>query len=236
MWRAGLDWLFPRPCLGCGREVAEADRHLCWDCRASLSYIQPPYCERCGDPIAGRVDHAFECWLCAGRRGGFDRARSVARYEGVVGEAIRSLKYHGRLWMIHDLADLLEAGVAAHYADRAFDLVTWVPLHPARWRTRGFNQAAELAKALARRLGLRAVSTTRRHRWTPSQTRLNIEERAANVRGAFRARRGGQRSWRGVRLLLVDDVMTTGATVDACASALKEGGALDVSVITVARG
>lgn len=231
---AWLDWLFPRFCAGCGGDVAEPNRHLCWDCRATAAYIQPPYCARCGDPVAGRVDRPFLCTLCAERDGGFDIARSVVRHEGAVAQAIRDLKYNGHLWLVPDLTDLLEAGVRTHFPPGAFDLVSWVPLHPARRRERGFNQAAELARALAMRLGLPAAPTAVRVRPTATQTRLTLAERAANVRDAFRPVRAGR--WRGARVLLVDDVMTTGATAHACARTLREGGAAAVGVITVTRG
>jgi ComF family protein len=196
------------------------------------SFIQPPFCERCGDPVAGRVDHAFTCALCAQRPTAFDGARSVVRYDGALGEAIRRLKYHRAVWIVDDLAELLEAGVRTHYADLEFDVVTWVPLHFSRARERGFNQAAELARQLAMRLGCRAASTLLRVRPTQSQTRLTIPERVANVRHAFRAWRHGK----GRTALLVDDVMTTGATVHACAAALKQADWAQVWVITVARG
>lgn len=234
MMTAWMDLLFPRVCAGCGAEVAEAGRHLCWDCLSDLQFIQPPFCDRCGDPVAGRVDHAFTCPLCAARRAGFDRARSVVRYEGAVASAIRNLKYNHHLWVVPDLADLLDAAVRVHFPDLAFDLVSWVPLHHARRRHRGFNQSAELARALARRLGCRARATARRVRPTPSQTRLTVPGRADNVRDAFRAR--SPSGLQGRRVLLVDDVMTTGATTNECAAALKDGGAVSVSVITVARG
>ncbi len=231
---AWLDLLFPRVCAGCGMEVAESGRHLCWDCTAALHFIQPPFCERCGDPIAGRVDHAFTCALCAGRDAGFDRARSAVRYEGAAAAAIRNLKYNNHLWVVPDLGTLLDAAVRVHYPGLPFDVVSWVPLYPARRRARGFNQSCELARNLAGRLGLPARSAARRLRPTPSQTSLTVRDRADNVRGAFRART--LCLLRGRRVLLVDDVMTTGATANECAAALKAGGAASVSVITVARG
>jgi ComF family protein len=229
-----LDVVFPRVCAGCGGEVAEPGRHLCWDCTAALHFIQPPFCDRCGDPISGRVDHAFTCALCAGRPAGFDRARSAVRYEGAAAVAIRNLKYNNHLWVVQDLGSLLDAAVRVHYPDLQFDLVSWVPLYPARRRERGFNQSAELARYLAGRLGVPLRAAARRMRPTPSQTSLTVRDRADNVRGAFRAR--SLFPLRGRRVLLVDDVMTTGATANECAAALKAGGAASVSVITVARG
>jgi len=229
-----LDLVFPRVCAGCGAEVTADGHHLCWDCLADLQFIQPPFCERCGDPVSGRVDHAFTCALCAGRSAGFDRARSAVRYEGAAGEAIRNLKYNNHLWVVSDLGALLEAAVRVHFPALAFDLVTWVPLHATRRRMRGFNQSAELGRDLARRLGLPARGTAVRVKPTPTQTRLTVPGGLITVRGAFRARR--MCPLRGRRVLLVDDVMTTGATANECAAALKAGGAASVSAVTVARG
>lgn len=232
--RRWLDWLYPRFCAGCGGVVQEPDRHLCWDCRTTAQFIQPPYCDRCGDPVAGRVDRQFICALCAKYIGGFDIARSVVRHEGVIAQAIRDVKYHAHLWLVPDLVDLLEAGVRSHFQPFGFNIISWIPLYPARQRERGFNQAAELARALAVRLTLPAIPTALRIRATRTQTRLTLAERAVNVRNAFRPMCAGR--WRGARVLLVDDVMTTGATAHACAQVLREGGAEYVGVITVSRG
>ena len=230
-----LDLFFPRACAGCGRPDPAAGRFLCWDCLARVEFIQPPFCELCGDPVAGRIGHAYRCALCAHRRVYFDGARSAARYEGPVGQMIRDLKYHGHLWLADDLADLLAASVHTHYDGVVFDAVVAVPLHWVKERARGFNQSAWLAAALARRLRLPPPRRCiRRARADPSQTHLTAEARADNVRGAFRTR--WNRWMDGRRFLLVDDVMTTGATANECARALKAGGAASVYVVTVARG
>ncbi len=233
--RVLLDLLYPRACAHCGRPDPDAGRYLCWDCMARVDFIQPPFCELCGDPVGGRVGHAYRCALCSDRAVYFDAARSVARYDGVAGALIRDLKYHGAFWLAADLADLLAAGVRSHFETGAFDAIAAVPLHPAKQRVRGYNQSALLAAALGRRLGLpparRCLCRLRPDR---SQTHLTVPERAANVAHAFGTR--WNRWLEGRRILLVDDVMTTGATVNDCARALKEGGAAAVRVITLARG
>ncbi len=235
MWRALLDMVFPRSCAGCGAADPDEGRQLCWDCLAGLAYIQPPFCASCGDPVSGRIDHAYRCPFCASRAIHFDTARSVARYDGALAVAIQDLKYRGALWLADDLARLLESGVRTHFRADAVDGVAPVPLHPTRRRERGYNQAAVLAGRLARRLGRPLWSgAVRKIRWTPTQTRLTAAERMANVAGSFASRGDGR--LRGRNVLLVDDVMTTGATVNECARALKAGGAAAVWVITVARG
>ena len=164
----------------------------------------------------------------------FDFARSAVRYEGGVAEALRALKYDSALWLVDDLVSLLDACVRAEYPGVEFDWVSAVPLFPARERSRGFNQSALLALSLARRMGvIYNDKCVRRVRPTATQTGLTAPQRAANVSRAFRS--GFFARLEGRTILLVDDVMTTGATVDACAAALKKGGAA-VYVVTVARG
>lgn len=233
--RALLDLLYPRACAHCGRPDPDAGRYLCWDCMARVDFVQPPFCELCGDPVGGRVGHAYRCALCSARAVHFDAARSVARYDGVVGALIRDLKYRGAFWLAPDLADWLAAGVRAHFDSVPFDAIAAVPLHASKQRARGYNQSALLAARLGKRLGLPlAHRCLRRIRADCSQTHLTVSERAANVAGAFDTR--WNRWLEGRRILLVDDVMTTGATVNDCARALKAGGASTVRVITLARG
>ncbi len=230
-----LDLLYPRNCIHCGGPSPEPLRHLCWDCLSDTPKVEPPFCTVCGDPVAGTVQHDYTCFSCSRQTPAFDRARSVVRYEGAVGEALRDIKYKNALWMVRDLAGLLLAGVQAEYPEVPFTAVTAVPLHPARRRARGFNQSTMLGVALARRLRLPfREGLLRRIRPTVTQTGLTASQRTANVVGAFRS--GLFARLAGKRILLVDDVMTTGATVNACAQALKKGGAASVHVVTVARG
>ncbi len=234
-WGQLLDMIFPRFCAGCGRDVGEEAVHLCWECLADTAYIQAPFCARCGDPVEGRVDEAFVCYNCAGQEPYFDCARSAARFRGVMQKILRDFKYHDALWLKQDLARFLETCTRSHYEPDDFDLVVAVPLYAARQRERGYNQSALLAQALARRLGKPYVAgCLARIKPTQTQTHLTARERATNVRGAFKAGRLSRLEGQGV--LLVDDVMTTGATVNECARALKEGGANRVFVVTIARG
>lgn len=230
-----LDLLFPRCCGGCGGDADPGGGHLCWDCRAEWRPIGDPLCSRCGNPVEGRIDHVYTCFHCEQTEPLFDRARSAVRFEGGNTRLIRDFKYHHGLWLQEELADLLQACVQAHYGELTFDAVCAVPLHHLRLRERGFNQAALLAASLARRLRLPVQGRGLvRRRNTGTQTHLTARERLSNVKGAFGVRRSAD--WRGRRLLLVDDVMTTGATVSACAGALKDAGAASVHVVTLARG
>ncbi|VGO15932.1 hypothetical protein PDESU_04521 [Pontiella desulfatans] len=230
-----LDMVYPRNCIGCGVPSPETFRFICWDCWTDAAKVEPPFCKLCGDPVAGAVDHGFTCYSCTAAKPSFDAARSATRYDGVVGEALRQLKYDKALWLAPDLAAVLRNCLLAEYPGRRFDLVVPVPLYHVRRRGRGYNQSAVLAKELGRRIGCPSMpGMLRRIQPTTTQTNLTAPQRLSNVKNAFESRR--QKWLAGRRVLLVDDVMTTGATVDACAKALKQGGASSVHVLTVARG
>lgn len=230
-----LDMAYPRSCAGCGGPTADAEGFLCWNCLSAIPFVQLPFCARCGDPIEGRVDHAYTCYTCTADEIHFERARSAVRYRGVAQQVLRAFKYDAALWLQPDLDRLLHGCVESQFTDLEADAVAAVPLYAARERERGFNQAALLAAALAHRMRKPFLpGVLRRVRPTPTQTHLTAPQRAANVKDAFEVRKP---AWiEGQRLLLVDDVMTTGATVNECARILKEGGAARVYVATLARG
>lgn len=190
------------------------------------------FCICCRTPFLNRspLDEEGRCGLC--RRGlrGFDAAYSFGAYQGRLRELIHLFKY-GR---VRPLAGPLGEWLAlAMPREQSYDRIVPVPLHWRRRWQRGFNQAALLAQAVARRYGTRIRPVLRRVRATAVQAGLSHSGRRANVAGAFRVRRGEQLEGR--RVLLVDDVMTTGATAAACAAALKQAGARYVAVLTVAR-
>ena len=232
---AVLDLVYPRLCGACGRTVGEDERHVCWDCLARLEILVPPFCSHCGDPVEGAVDGPFVCAWCRSSAPHFELARSAARYRGPLKALIHGFKYLQATHVEADLAMLLAACVETHYPKVPFDAVTFVPLHPARERERSYNQAQLLARQLARHLRLPLMPRgLRRIRATVTQTHLKAHERRANMHDAFVA---VDPAWtEGRRLLLVDDVMTTGATVDECARVLKAAGAVSVHVVTVGRG
>jgi ComF family protein len=233
--RALADLLYPRPCAGCGGRVDAESGFLCWDCRAGFAYINDEYCARCGDPIDGVAGHEFECSACVSHKPAFERARSAVRHRGGFRGALWSFKYGSACCLTRDFSQILAGCVQAHYGGVAFDAVTCVPLHPRKERDRTYNQSQLLGADLARRLGLSFFAACLcRNRDTSTQTHLSAAARRNNVRGAFEVR--AQEWVQGRTLLLVDDVMTTGATVDACARVLKKAGAGPVYVVTLARG
>lgn len=231
-----VDMLFPRTCAGCGIAMVEKGVYVCWDCRASLAVIAPPFCSCCGDPVHGRVDHAYVCHSCEKRPPHYREARAAIQYNTIGKRLITQFKYGNALWLEPLLVDLLSSSIQARFDLDAIDVLCAVPLHPVKRRERGYNQAWLLAKALSRRLQkpLCPPGSLKRTRPTPSQTRLTAGQRLTNVMGAFNVR--DRKEWMGKRVLLIDDVMTTGATVSACAKALLNAGAASVDVATVARG
>lgn len=232
--RGALDIVYPRYCAACG-SGSSGGNYLCWDCLVDMPFIRDPYCSICGDPFDGAVEHDFVCSWCLQHEPAFDMARSAVRYRGVVGDLLQQFKYHHATYLAYDLCLLLEGCVNAHIIQGGIDAIAYVPLHPRKARARSFNQARLLAEQLSRRLGVPVErNALRRVRWTSTQTRLSAEARRANVSGAFVC---PIPDWiDGRRWLLVDDVMTTGATVDACARVLRQHGARRVVVATVARG
>ena len=199
----------------------------CWD---TIAPITPPVCETCGDPLPSWRVISLEqarCPRCRRRPITLSKSRAVGVYDGALREIIHALKYRGR----RSLAAPLSARMRQHGADvlAGADMVVPVPLHLSRLRARGFNQATDLA----RRLGLPCVKALRRRRRTPSQADLPAAQRHANVRGAFALRRRAR--VRGLCVVLVDDVSTTGATLEACAKVLKDAGAREVRALTAAR-
>lgn len=228
------DIVYPRLCAVCHDWVGAGGYTLCWDCRSRLRWITPPFCRRCGDPAEGVATHAYECGFCKKSPPAFTSARSLLRYGGVCGALIQRFKYGNACWASAEMAQWLETGARLHFPVRRIDAVMAVPLSPRKQRERSYNQAGLLARGLARRLDLPYCAGLIRCRDTISQTHLNMASRRRNVRGAFAVRIP---EWiRGRRILVVDDVMTTGATLNECARVLCRAGAVAVYALTVARG
>lgn len=227
--------VYPRNCIGCGVSSPEPFRYICWECWADSARVEAPFCSVCGDPVAGAVDHEYTCYTCSNDIPVYEKARSVVRYSGAVSEALRQLKYHAGLWAAPDLAAMMKTCFDAEFSGIAFDFVVPVPLFRLRRRERGFNQSEILARELAKQIGCKTEpGVLRRIKPTATQTNLTAPQRLSNVKNAFKFRR--EEKLAGKNILLVDDVMTTGATVNACAKALKKGGAASVYVLTAARG
>lgn len=220
--RRALDLLFPPRCALCDRGGVL----LCDDCANTLPPADGDRCERCWMPVA----RATVCRHCYQRPPAFASIRAAFVMDGPARRLAHELKYEG----LTSLAEPMAALIATCSNATEADIVVPVPLHRARERSRGYNQAAELAKHLSAALQLpyEARATRRTRDTAPLARTMHRDERRAIVAGAFGADR---RRVEGRRVLLVDDVVTTGATLDACASALREAGASSVRCVTWAR-
>ena len=233
---AGLALVYPEVCQLCGAARATpAEGFVCAGCRAKVRFIERPFCERCGRPYQGEITGEFECPNCRDRELHFRQARSaVVACERML-EVIHRYKYSRSLWFEPFLAGLLIGMAKPELAKEKWDFIVPVPLYPAKQREREFNQAERLAKHLSAATQVPVNKRLlRRVRPTCTQTVLSREEREENVRNAFAMRRG--RRLNGERIVLLDDVLTTGATTSACAKVLRSAGAGEVCVWTVARG
>ncbi len=233
---AGIAYVYPEVCQLCGLNRATPDEcFVCGSCRGRIRHIHPPVCRRCGLPFQGQITTEFECHNCRKTELHFDFARSAVVAREEVLDLLHRYKYHRAFWCEPLLADLLVGAAQPELTRQDWDLVVPVPLYPAREREREFNQAERLARRLAEATGIPLERRLlRRVRPTQTQTLLHREERLRNMRRAFAVH--PRRRLNGQRIVLVDDVLTTGATTSACAQALHAAGAGRVCVWTVARG
>jgi ComF family protein len=226
--------VYPGCCLLCGQSLPPSDAHFCSLCRQDILQDAYPTCPRCAGTIGPYAVVEGRCASCRAEPFAFERVVRLGRYEGLRREVILRLKKQGG----EDLADLLgecwAEKAATQFRALRVDALVPVPLHWLRRWQRGYNQSAALCRGLASRLRLPYYTNwLRRVRHTPRQSSQTREERRVNVRGAFRCRVGA--TLQGRSILLVDDVMTTGATASEAARALRAGGAARVVVAVLAR-
>lgn len=232
--RGFVDLLFPPICILCHETVSEADS-LCPACWNSLQFIDGPICDRCGLPFEVDIGPGTHCAACLSEPPDFNKARAILRYDDASKKPVLALKHADRLDYVPAFAKWLDRAGRDLFAET--DLVVPVPLHRLRLWKRRYNQSAELARALCRRLGLDyAPQLLERKKPTPSQGAMpSAAARRQNVSGAFQVPVPMRGAVKGRNVLLVDDVLTTGATASACARALKRGGAKSVFVLAMAR-
>ena len=234
LFEAAAGLLYPRHCGSC-EEPTRLGRVLCADCRRSLTRLEGPRCSVCCQPFGGALEPGFRCMNCGDRELHFDFATSAYRSRGVVRDLIHNFKYNKQYYLRHALARMLRQGFAdPRVKALRIDGIVPVPLHPAREREREFNQAAVIGLLVSARFRVPLIRGLRRARYTVTQTHFHREERFENLDGAFVL--SPRADVRGKNLALVDDVLTTGSTADACAKVLKQAGASAVVVITAARG
>lgn len=219
-----LDFLFPQECVGCGKEKDL----ICPSCYRNLPRIVPPICPRCGKPQPGGT----LCPACIDWQTEIDGIRTPFRFEGVIRRAIHQLKYKNVRALAEPLSHLLQEYMVENPIP--VEVLVPVPLHPRRLRERGYNQSSLLAHNLSKLINLPVVDDclVRTRQALPQARTSSVDERRRNVAGAFACHDGRLRD---KQILLIDDVATSGATLDACASALKANGATSVWGLVMAR-
>jgi ComF family protein len=234
--KVALGFFYPEICRLCENERADASSGFVGaKCRRQVRFIRPPFCERCGLPFDGDLTTAFECANCREMDLHFSSARSAVVAKTAALEIIHRYKYQRQLWFEPFLADLLLREALPALRGQNWNLIVPVPLHSVKQREREFNQAGRLAAHLSEAAKISvSKKLLRRVAPTVTQTLLTREQRAENMHGAFAVRKNTKLN--GEKIVLVDDVFTTGATTNACARVLRAAGAGEVCVWTVARG
>lgn len=235
-----LDLLYPPVCALCGVNLSHG-RSLCDGCDEGLPRLEEPFCQSCGEAFPGKIERAFACSNCKDLKFFFDFARPATVRDERTLDLVHRLKYDRKIHLARELGRLANESFTADSRlapalDGGWPLVP-VPLHRKRLRHRHFNQAAEISRELAMHCGLPVLEALRRTRQTDTQTSLSRKQRMENLRGAFeitrRGRRWIERAPEGA--ILIDDVLTTGSTVNECAKTLRRAGFRSVFVVTVMR-
>lgn len=227
VWLGFVDLIFPPICLVCG-EVQE--KYLCTDCASKISFLTPPLCHRCAMPLVDGV-----CNECRDLEFAFDTAYSVGAYEGVLRDAIHAFKYKSQKVLSEPLSNLMIEALSANNRLRAsVDVIVPVPIHLSRKRLRGFNQAELLAAQIGRAMKLPVVMDVLiKSSPNRAQIDLPLDMRKSNVEGVFSINNAD--AVYGRRVMLVDDVFTTGSTCDSASVALRSAGVREIHVFTLAR-
>jgi ComF family protein len=238
LWRGLGDVVFPPVCVHCrGVVPSEGEfRHLCPRCVAQIEWVKPPHCSTCGHPFYGVVEGERMCPHCEGLAPAFREGRTAVLSKGAGRALVHELKYHRGLHVLTDVERIFRR--ASHVLELARGAVLVpVPLHPRKLRERGYNQSALLAECLARAAGGGAEvrELLRRTADTESQTHHDRKARQLNLKNAFAVAKGASIS-AGLHYLLVDDVFTTGSTLNSCALALRRAGAINLDVVTFGHG
>jgi competence protein ComFC len=228
-----ISLLYPPVCTICGANVRNGE-YLCDECERKAVRIVEPFCQKCTEPFEGAIIGAFTCANCAHRTIHFDTAVAAYRGRGIVREIIHNFKYGRQVYLRRLIARWLRTALDdERLRGRRFDVIVPVPLHPARQRERGFNQASLLAELLSVEISVPSRPLLERIRYTTTQTALDRAERMENLHNAFRLRKTA--NVRDLRVLLIDDVLTTGSTLNECTRVLKRAGAISVHAATAAR-
>ena len=228
-----FQFFLPPQCPCCEKFSEEGKQGFCSNCLSQIRWIEPPFCSICGIPFISREVETHPCGACVTHRKYFTIARALGAFEGSLQEAIHRWKYEGKTYLTPFFADWMAEGLNRHWEPGSLNLLIPVPLHTRRLRERGFNQALLLVRELSRRTGIPyRKSILQKKKSTIPQVNLSGVEREKELRGTFHVI--GKEELSGLSVLLIDDVYTTGATVNECSKVLLRGGAKKVDVLTLA--
>jgi ComF family protein len=229
-----FQFLLPAQCLCCEKFLDEGRQGICLGCLSEIHWIEPPFCSICGAPFLSKEVRSHSCSNCLTQKRYFTMARALGAYDGSLQETIHRWKYQGKITLTSLFGEWMTEGIYHYWDPTLFDLLIPVPLHPHRLRGRGFNQALLLVKELSRQTGIPyRKRVLQKIKLTIPQVNLSGIERKKEVRGSFHII--GKEELKGKTILLVDDVYTTGATVNECSKVLVAAGAERVDVLTLAR-
>ena len=236
VWNRTLDLIYPRDCISCGNIVEGGKfEYICEECIDEIYRVETPWCAICGFPFYGVVESARSCPHCADMDPVFEKGRTVFLYRSLGKTLVQELKYHNAKYLLGDFKRLIHA--AADLPEFLKDtILVPVPLHPRKNRERGFNQSDLLARCVAKTIGnLPVENLLARIVDTSTQTRLSRENRIKNMQKAFALKEGADIKPEQI-YVVVDDVFTTGATLNACCAVLRQAGARQLRVLTLGHG
>jgi len=230
-----INLLYPAICRVCLKKIDEFDRNICDDCAKKIIERLPPFCARCGRQLKAGAETGHVCRYCEEDKPYFDRAWSVCRYEGVLKGLIHDFKYKKVTSLSADFAAMIIGFMRKYGAGKDCQMILSVPMHPDRLLGREVNHADMLARALGKKLGISySGNALKKIKNTPLQSRLRRSARIKNMSSSFSLK--DRQAVRDKNIMLVDDLFTTGSTVNECSRILKDSGAKRVEVITLARG
>jgi ComF family protein len=228
-----LQFFLPLQCPCCEKFLEEGEKGFCKSCLSEIQWISPPFCSICGTPFPSREIECHPCGDCMVKKRYFTTARALGSYEGSLKRAIHQWKYEGKNILTPSFGKWMIEGFYKYWDTSFFDLLIPVPLHKKRLKERGFNQALLLVKELSRATGIPYKKRILfKKKQSIPQVDLNLVEREKSIRGSFDINR--KEEIKGKRILLIDDVYTTGATVNECSKVLISAGAKRVDVLTLA--